>query len=281
MSGPWKTIEAEVVAKLGGLTAEGAGGPLLATVRGYTARDRKQVVGAVMRERLPAAYVMLTGRDGGDKDYRRAGAPLVSVVYAARSERCDDEARHGGVDVVGVMPVAAAGACALHHLALDGGGRLLLVEERAVTGEEGTALWEQRYEVRRLSGGGVPKFGGAELLSPSSVVEVHIGEITRASSRFAFPGVDGVFERFAGMRERPILWRGQLRSSDDVGLNVIEEGLERLAREAAIESVEDPWGRRFDDCVLRSFKRVGPRRQDLLSGEALQDFEIEFVQLAQ
>lgn len=281
MSGPWQTIEAEVVATLGGLTAEGAGGPLLATVRGYTARDRKQVVAALMRERLPAAYVMLTGRDAGDKDYRRAGAPLVSVLYAARSERCDDEARHGGVDVVGVMPVAAAGACGLHDLELDGGGRLSLAEERAVTGEEGTALWEQRYEVRRLSGGWVPKFGGAELLSASSVVEVHIGEIKRASSRFAFPGLDGVFERFAGMRERPILWRGQLRSPDDAGLNVIEEGLERLAREAAIESVEDPWGRRFDDCVLRSFKRVGPRRWDPLSGEALQNFEIEFVQLAQ
>ncbi|MBI4580049.1 MAG: hypothetical protein HY718_10130, partial [Planctomycetes bacterium] len=108
-----------------------------------------------------------------------------------------------------------------------------------------------------------------------------IGALSRSASVFAFPGVDGVFERFVGTRERPIVWRGQLRAADDGALNEIEDGLELLIRQGQISSVADPWARMFEGCVVSGFKRVGPRGQDDLTGEALQDFELEFLQLSQ
>lgn len=276
----WQTTEAAVVAALAALSGSGTP-PLLATVRACTPRDRKLVVAALLRERLPAAYVLIGGREAGDKDYRRAGDPVLSVLYASRSERRDDEARLGGVGVVGVLEIAGVSAASLQQLDLGAQRRLLLVDERAIGGEEGTALWEQRFEVRRRSGRFVPTFAGNALVGASSEVDVYVGESKRASSLFAFPGVDGVFERFVGVRERPIVWRGQLRAASDAQLNAIEEDLERLVREARPDSLNDNWARRFDRCVATWFKRVGPRGHDQLTGEALQGFELGFLQLAQ
>ncbi len=233
------------------------------------------------RERLPAAYVTITGRDAGDKDFRRAGEPELTLTYADRSERSDDEARRGGADVVGVLAIAAVAASALGDLDLGNHRRLLLIDERAAGGEEGVALWEQRYEVPRKSADLAPLFGGYELIGAASEVEVHVGELKRAASTFAFPGVDGVFERFMGTRERAIVWRGQLRASNNDDLNAIEEGLDDLVRGGTADTIRDPWNRTFRNCVARSFKRVGPRGRVNLTGQAIQEFELEFVQLAQ
>lgn len=279
MQTPWHDIEDAVAGALSALFE--AGVPLLATVRARTARERKVTLASLARERFPAAYVAVSGRDSGDKDHRRAGLALLTVVYACRSERQDDEARRGGSDVVGVLTIVQAAAMALQDLALPGGRRLLLIDEHAVGGEEGSALWEQRYEVRRESGSLVPRFGGIDVGGADSRVEVCVGELRRAVSLFAFPGVDGVFERFAGTRERSIVWRGQLRAADDAALNAIEEGLEDLVRRAEVNSVRDSWSRTFDHCVARSYRRVGARGCDDLTGQAVQAFELEFVQLSQ
>jgi len=275
--GEWQAIETAVSAALAGLT--GSGGPLLATVRGRTAVDRKVLVAGLLRERLPAAYVMLGRRDTGDKEYRQAGPVMLTVLFASRSERCEQDARLGGAGVTGVTTLAESAATALRGLDLDGHRRLMLVDERPAGGDEATALWEQRYEVRPRPGDYVPLFNGYPLIGASSVVEVHVGELKRAASTFAFPGVDGVFERFAGTRERPIVWRGQLRAGDNAALNMIEQGLEDLVREGRPGMVFDPWARTFGDCVVSAFKRVGPRTRDDLTGQALQNFELEFIQL--
>lgn len=275
----WQAVENEIVQTLSGLTASAR--PILATVRGQTARDRKVLVASLLRERMPAACVTLTGRDDGDKEYGRPGAVQVSVLYASRSERGDDEARHGGVDVQGVMAVAEAAAIRLQDLDLGDSRRLVLMDERSVAGEPNTALWEQRYAVHRQAGEHTPTFGGYALVGPSSEVEVRVGELKRVASTFAFPGVDGVFERFAGMRERPITWSGQLRAADHAGLNQIEAGIEQIICSAAPDVLSDPWARTFRHCVAKSFKRVGPRGRDDLTGEALQAFELDFIQLAQ
>jgi hypothetical protein len=122
-------------------------------------------------------------------------------------------------------------------------------------------------------------FNGEALAGTNSDVDVLIGELTRAGSVFAFPGVSGVFERSLGTRERPITWRGELRAAADSELNSMEAAIEARVREARVGSVADPWGRTFDSCVPRSFERLGPRRVDLLTGEALQEFELRFAQL--
>ena len=75
----WETIEDAVVQTLEGLTPGGSA--LLATVKGHTSRDRKVLVAAISRERLPAGYVIATSRDASEKSTRRPGSPAFSVQY--------------------------------------------------------------------------------------------------------------------------------------------------------------------------------------------------------
>jgi hypothetical protein len=273
----WVTIENGIVTALRGVTAGGR--PMLAVVKGQTWRERKSLVSAISRERMPAAYVIVAGREESDTSYRRAGEPDFTVLVASRSERDADEARRGSSDVAGVLPLAEAVAARLQGLDLGEQRRLFLVDERPVSGEEGTALWEQRYEVRRLAGKYPCMFGGSPLVGASSVVRMEIGSLNRAVSHFAFPGVDGVFERFAGTRERSIVWKGQLRAAGESALDAIEQEIEALVQRGAVDNVSDATGRMFDACVASGFKRRGMRSIDHLTGEALQDFELEFVQL--
>lgn len=272
----WMAIENAVVASLTGLELEGE--PALATVKGQTRRDRKSLVAGLGRERLPAAYVLIGGRESGDKQHRRAGTAELTVLYAGPRGRSDQEARGGGPGVTGVFALAETAGAALQDLDLGEYGQLLLVVERAA-GSEQLALWEQCYEVRSRCGEYRPAFGGYWLVGNLSVVHVEVGSIAYASTHFAFPGVDGVFERFGGLRERPIVWRGQLRASDDSELNAIEQGVEQVIRQHTVQSVEDSWGRSFANCVARKFSRKGMRQRDSLLGQMVQDFELEFAQL--
>jgi len=273
----WETIEHTVVEALEALTSGESA--LLATVRGRTSRDRKLLLASINRERLPAAYVVTTGRDAGDKTFRRSGSPGLSVWLAARSLRSDDEARTGTTDVTGLFTLSEQAAGALQDLAVGSDRQLLLVDERPAGGEEGTIVWEQRYEVRRQSELTAPTFGGIALAGAASEVHVELGPVRRATSSFAFPGVDGVFERYSGLRARAITWRGQLRAAEDAALNAIESAIEDEVAGGQEKTMIDAWGRSHELCVATSFTRVGLRGRDALSGEALQDFEIEFTQL--
>jgi len=226
----WETTENGLIQVLEGLTFGQAA--LLSTVKGCTARDRKSLIAAISRELLPAAYVLAAGRDSGDKASRRAGVPAFNVLLAAGSLRSDDEARKGADDVVGIFDLSQEVAEALQDLLLDTDRQCLLVDERPAGGDEGTIVWEQRYELRRQSELTAPTFGGTALAGADSEVFVELGALRRAASSFSFPGVDGVFERHLGVRERPIKWRGQLRAANDSALNSIESAIEQEVREA-------------------------------------------------
>jgi len=275
----WQTIESEVVSLLAGLSA--GDGPLLATVAARNPRDRKAWVEAIGRERLPAAYVALTGRERPERVGQTPGRPALSVVLATRSLRGEDGARVGEEGQVGLWGLAEQVAEALVQGELAQTWRAVLLEERPAGAADalGTMVWEQVYAVCRPAAWAVPTFGGTALAGEGNRVEVEVGELERAGSAFSFPGIDGVFERHLGVRERPILWRGVLRAADDVGLNAIEEAIEQEIREGRDKSLVDGFGRAFDTCVLRRFTRSGPRLRDALTSEALQPFEIQFVQL--
>jgi hypothetical protein len=276
MSG-WETIETTVVQTLAGLTLSGS--PLLATAKGQSAADRKTLAAAIGRERLPAGYVVTTGRDAGEKVTRRSGAPTLSVLLATRSLRRDDDVRRGASDVTGVFTLSEEVASALQDLAVGTDRLLVLVDERPAGGDEGMALWEQRYEVRCQSETQAPTFGGTVLAGVDSEVHVELGTLSLATSLFSFPGIDGVFERHLGVRERPIRWTGQLRAASDSALNAVEADIEDEVYSGKSATMVDAWGRSHEACVVRSFERKGRRRRDELTGEALQDFEITFVQL--
>ncbi|UCD28525.1 MAG: hypothetical protein JSV03_15825 [Planctomycetota bacterium] len=275
----WETIENAIVQAVQQLTLGSSS--LLATVKGRTARDRKSLVTAVGRELLPAAYVLAVGRDAGDKATRRPGAPAFNVLLATRSLRDDDEARTGSDDVTGMFDVSEKVAEALQDLLVDTNRRLLLVDERSIGPDEGTIVWEQRYVLRRQSEISAPTFGGVALAGSDSEAHVELGRLRRAVSAFSFPGIDGVFERNVGIRERPIKWSGQLRAANDSVLNNIESNIEDEVRDGEAKTMVDSWGRSHQMCVLKSFLRCGRRQRDELTGESLQDFEIEFTQLGQ
>ena len=274
----WATIESEVVNVLAELAAGQE--KLLATVAARTARDRKVLVEAIRSERLPAAYAVITGRSSGDRDAALAGRVQFSVLIATRSLRADDEARVDGQGVVGAWTIARQVAGGLHDQVVADTWLLSLMDERPAGGESGTIVWEQRYEAIRTAAATAPTFDGVAFAGTSSKICVEVGELKRASELFAFPGVDGVFERFGGVRDRPIWWRGQLRAASDAALNAIEAGIEAQIRAGRAATMADAWGRSFAECVVRAYRRRGPRVRDELSGAVVQEAEIELAQLA-
>jgi len=273
----WVTIETDVATVLVDLEVDG--GPLLATVSARTARDRKVLLTAIQRELLPAAYVLMAGRNSSDKSSGQAGMPSLSVVIATQSLRSDSEARIGESGSGGMWLITEQVSSALQDLELESTWRLLLIDERLVGGQEGLIVWEQRYEVRRPAELTTPTFGGVALAGSSSRVCVELGELRRASGLFSFPGVGGVFDRHLGVRERPIFWRGQLRGANDSALNTIETAIEDEIRDGEDKTMVDAWSRSHESCVLKAFRRRGPRQRNALSGQVFQEFELEFTQL--
>jgi hypothetical protein len=256
------------------------GQPVLAAVQGYGRRDRKSAMAALERERMPAAYVSVIERSGGDKDYRRPGRTRLSVLLAERSERAAADARIGGVDCVGIYAVSELAAVALQDMEVGTGLRLLLLDDQAVGGVDGFLIREQRYEVHRIGQRATPTFGEMALAGAESEVSVELGKLQRATSVFSFPGVDGVFERHMGTRGRSIIWQGQLRAEDDTAMNALEAGIEAEIERGQSKEMTDTFGRHYAACTLRSFERTGARKADELNGQVLQDFSLQFEQLA-
>jgi len=273
----WTTIGAAVRSVLAGLTQDESA--LLATVKGQTWRERKAVLAALARERLPAAYVLTVGRDTGDKDFRCPGKHLLNVWLAERSLRSEQEGWSGGEEVTGLLTLAVRVAEALEGAIVDGDRRMRLIDEQPVSGPVGLLVWEQRYALSRQAEMIALTFGGRALAGADSEMHVELGPLVRAGSYFAFPGVNGVFERNLGLRQRSIFWRGRLRASDDAALNAIEADIEGELADGQVRTMIDAWGRSHGACVIKSYKRAGPRGRDELDGSALQDGEIEFVQL--
>jgi hypothetical protein len=272
----WADMETTVVTTLAELIEGDA--PLLATVAGHAAADRKSLIAAILGERLPAAYVIVEGREASERSSGRAGRAALSVLLAARSFRAGAEARTDGVDSMGVFTLAEIVADVLKDLEVIPAGRLRLLREEALPAQDGVALWEIAFAVRSVAELAVPTFGGAVLTGTYSSVRVDVGELRAASSSFSFPGIDGVFERRLGVRERPIWWRGELRGAD-AELNTIEADIENEVRAAQGKIMIDAYGRQLEDCVLKAFRRVGARGRDAVTGAALQEFEMEFTQL--
>ncbi len=273
----WISIETFVRGILAGL-AQGEAA-LLATVKGHTGYERKAMLASLGRERLPAAYVLTVGRDGGDKEFRRPGRHLLNVWLAERSLRNEQEAWSGSDDVTGLLTLAARIAEALEGAMVDGDRRLRLIDEQPVGGQVGLLVWEQRYGLSRQAEMVAPTYGGRRLAGAESEMHVEVGPLVRAGTYFAFPGVNGVFERNLGLRQRSIFWRGRLRARDDAALNAIEADIEDELADGQVRTMIDAWGRSHERCVIKSYKRVGPRGRDEIDGSAFQDGEVEFVQL--
>lgn len=272
----WADIETGVVSGLAGLIDGDT--PLLATVAGRNPMERKALVTMLLGERLPAAYVVVDGREASARSSGRSGRVTVRVILAARSLRAEIEGRTNGAEGLGVFALSEAASGVLEGLDLAPLGQLKLIGEAALPAQDQVTLWEQSYIVHCPAEGDGPAFGGVVLTGAFGTVRVELGELRMASSSFAFPGIDGEFERRLGARERLIWWRGELRGSG-TELNSLEAGIELEVRGGQAKVMTDGYGRQFGECVLRAFKRVGARGRDARTGEYVQDFEMEFAQL--
>ena len=273
----WQSVENGMIAALQALQVSDQ--PLLATVRGQNLLDRKTMLAVVERERLPAALVISQGRNSSDKTSHRAGVMTFRLWLIDSSERDENEARIGGEGVSGIYALAEVIASALQDLSVSG-RQVFLLEESPIVGYEGMAVWEQQYEVRQPSISTAPTFGGVSLAGSLSSVHVEAEPRRQAVSEFAFPGIDGVFQRRLGIRGRSVYWRGQLRATTQVAMNAIISAIENAIADGQEQTVMDEWSRAYSNCVAHELTCDGSRRLDELTGQVLQDFELEFRQLA-
>ncbi len=262
------------------LTAIQSGGAdAFRSVMMFSDPDRRRSVAHLRRVVAPAAMVVYAGRGRGAGDEGVLGMPKLSVLVSARNLRGGDDPQVGDAAVNGAFELLSLVAGDLDGAIVDADRRLIAVDEQLVGADESQVVYEQRYVVERVNNVTLPTWNADTLVGAGSVVDVVVGDVSTESSQFAFPGVDGVFEHHLGVRSREIVWRGQLRAVDDATLNTVEAGIETAIGGATSADLTDAFSRTFGDCVPRRFTRRGKRRRDPVSGEAVQPFEMLFVQL--
>lgn len=253
------------------------GSDLFAAVKGFSDTTAREVVSALRRELKPAAYVTYDGRGSSDA-LGIPAEPKISIFAIVESFRGGDEPRtgsaqlSGGFDVLGELFSSLAGSVIVTDRQLSFG------DERVVASDDTSVIYEQRYTVLKLATVTAPTFGGSAICGSESVVRVIVGNLEMNTSRFAFPGIDGEFRQALGLDGRPLTWTGQLRATSDSALTTIETTIEDLLVAAQPADVVDGFGRTFVDCTLLRWARKGQRRKHPISGQALQDFELHFVQ---
>ena len=246
--------------------------------RVHQAADRKAAVAAITRELKPAAFILYDGRTRTDHDDGSGGAFAVSLLIAVENLRGDPAALTGDAQETGALAALALVSAALDGAVVEAEYRLLAIDERFIAGDERSVVFEQRYRVERLAGASAPTFDGEGIAGSDAVMTVLVGPLSVDAVAFGFPGIDGVHRHLTGVKGRTITWKGQLRADTDAALSAIESDLERRVALGVVATVVDPWGREFDECVLDSFERVGPRRH-AMTGQVVQGFELVFTQL--
>jgi hypothetical protein len=241
--------------------------------------DKRRSLPRLRSAAAPAAGVVYTGRLRAGADDGLPSEPKLSVFITASNLRGGDDPQTGDISKIGAFNLLSLVLLDLDGAIVDSDRRLVAVDEQLIEADERVAVYEQRYVVERVNNVAPPTWNGSTLTGASSVVDVEIGDVTTASSEFAFPGVDGVFQHHLGVRSRDILWRGRLQSDDDAALNAIETAIESAVAAAASADLVDAFGRTFTECVPRRFSRRGKRRRHPISGSAVQPFELVFTQL--
>ena len=187
--------------------------------------------------------------------------------------------RLGGLDVRGGYELSDFAIGALHEEVASGDVRLIFQGERTIWSDGKTVVLEQTYAGTGVASTTAATFGGQAVAGSDSVFDVRLGQIESESVLFGFPGIAGTFEYQLGIRDRQIVWDGQLRAADNAGLNSIESTLEEFVGDPRPRSMVDPWSRTHADVVLERFERKGVRRVDRLTGKTVQDFVCRFRQL--
>ncbi len=265
-------IESAVIGLITGITSGSA--PVFKTVLSFPDPDRKAGVAQVRRHVSPAALVIYAGRLRADLREAVIGLPRLTILISAEEHRGDAQVAGQGFDLLEQVTTALDGAL------IQTNRRLLLLDEQTADTDGTHVVYEQRYAIDRVAELTQPTFNAVVLAGANSLVRVVVGDLSAESVPFGFPGIDGEFRHQLGLRGRPIEWQGQLRTTDDAAMNTLETQIESAVIDAAAHTLIDAWGRSFFDCVCERFTRVGPRKRHPVTGQALQSFELRFVQLS-
>ncbi len=277
-------LESAVVGLIAGI--QDGGQPVFRAVAGYAKTDRPGNVSFIRSQNAPAALVSYEGRlrlsavrGGAEASRSIVGLPRLTVWIRAQNQRGGDDVRYGDGSAMGGFELLALVMGVLDGAVVQTDRRLLAVEEQVAAADETDVIYEQRYVVDRVAELQAPTFNATALAGAESVVNVMVGPVDTATHAFAFPGIDGVFRHHLGTRGRVIRWMGQLRAASDAALNAVESNIEAAVGDALAHDVVDAWSRTFSECVLERFERIGNRRRHPVTGQAVQEFEMTFVQL--
>jgi hypothetical protein len=271
-------LESAIGTLLGAIVKDAS--PLFASVQAMAVVDRKSALAVAVDLPAPATLFGFDGRDKSAVGIAVPGSPRLLVYVVASNLRSADGARLGDVDGVGAYELANETLAALDGAVVAGGRRIVAIDDRVVLANERTIVFEQRWSVETLADVAAPMFDGQVIAGADSLVSTQVGSLKSRSVAFGFPGIDGEFRHALGNEARTIRWAGQLRADTHDGVSAIESGIENLLGSGGVAVLSDSVGRTFERCALDSFNRRGERYVHPLTGQVVQNFELDFVQLA-
>lgn len=83
--------------------------------------------------------------------------------------------------------------------------------------------------------------------------------------------------RKAEIASRPVVWRGEVRTTTHAQMWGIEDNIEGLIAARTVASLKSVYGQSLDDCRIERYERVGARR--VVGTRIVQPVAIHFSQL--
>jgi hypothetical protein len=136
-------VESAIVSKLEAI--EVGGEAAFQTVRGFMVAREVEYPEAMLRERMPAAYVSVRSLFVDPETYRLVR--YVGVFVAVRNMRNQEEARHGGDDGPGLFTLIESANGQLDGAAMPGGTVSYLTGASTVLADANTLVMRLTYAV--------------------------------------------------------------------------------------------------------------------------------------
>jgi hypothetical protein len=269
-------LENALVSRLAEATQGGS--PVFATVRGISGGYRSAIRDTLLRERTPAAYVAFLDESVAPETKTAVRGARFVVLLAARILRVGSNPRFGDVDSLGAFTLLDKARAQLDDYLVATGLRTVNVHEKFVEADERTAIYELLYRLWPIVEATLT-FAGQALAGSASRMALEVGPLEVDTAQLSFAGLGGAYRRILWLNPRKIVWRGQLRASNDAAMNSIEGTIETVLAAQTSGNVADGTGRIFGGCVLDRFLHDGPRRRDVDGQTVIQDVELQFLQM--
>jgi hypothetical protein len=255
-------IEDELIDRIA--ATQFSGSPLMATVRGATGAFREAIRDALLRERMPAAYVALLDENTSPLAAAAVRGPRFAVFVATRTLRLTSNPRGEDVEGPGALEVLAQLRSRLDNYAVLPARRAVAVALRFVFGDDRTATYELTYRIETPLGPLV--FDGTPLGGSAS--------ITTRNLRLLF------VEPPASPPPDILVWQGELRASSASALDARIAEIDNYVGAATQATLVDPAGATYPDMKLTEWSPLRPVFFEPTLSLHIQPAEIRVQQVA-